>query len=369
MCYIIFKRYPGNKRRTIHNFTLNLAFSDLLVLFIYLPSQLHLFETNMKWKIGEVMCRITYLIVPLSIYSSIGTLIAISRDRYYAVIHPMTSLDRRNTKPPLICIWVASFLFTIPLILVSKIERGYCTEVWPTRFLSHVYWIVAFCAQFAIPVCLLAVAHASIVIHLKRLKLPSEANHRSRVRARQRQQQRMIVMSITLVLAYVVCMLPQHLIFFWMSFGDLQSQPYNMYIFQVSNLMQILNSALNPVVYGTLNNDIKRGFISAFRCGSQARSRLPYWKKRTIELQTIASSYYTSPVMPRQLSRLTINSSERYERDGSYRMEPKGRHYFNRQRSLRASEYRRKSRGSSKFCDEESAMVEKECNGNDIIIS
>lgn len=313
------------------------------------------------------MCRLTYLVVPLSIYSSIGTLIAISRDRYYAVIHPMTSLDRRNTKSPLICIWVSSFLFTIPLILVSRIEHGYCTEVWPKPFLSDFYWIVAFCVQFAIPVCLLAVAHVLIILHLKQLKLPSESHYRSRVQARRRQQQRMIVMSVTLVLAYVICMLPQHLIFFWMSFGNLQTQPYNMYIFQVANLMLMLNSALNPVVYGTLNNDIKRGFVSVFKRGGRLHNRIPNWSRKTIELQSMAS-YYASPLLQKRSSRQSTNGSESFDSAGWSKK--KGLSFFSRNRSRAVNENLLKQREAKKLHQDEASVIleKKERNGNKIEI-
>ena len=313
----------------------------------------------MKWKIGEAMCRITYLIVPLSIYSSIGTLIAISRDRYYAVIQPMASLDRRHTKSPLICIWVMSFLFTIPLILVSRIEQGYCTEAWPSQVLYHIYWIAAFCIQFAIPVSLLTVAHVLIISHLKQLKLPTENFHRSRLKARQCQQKKMIVMSVALVLAYVVCMLPQHIIFFWMSFGDLQSQSYNMYIFQVANLMQILNSALNPVVYGTLNNDIKHGFISVFKRRNQPRNRIPDWRRKPVELQTMAS-FYTSPLLQRRLSRNASTISQCIDDDqDKNRFEIEDRQDLCLQRTLTVSKKIRKRRYRVHFRKNENDILEK----------
>ena len=289
----------------------------------------------MKWKLGEAMCRITYLIVPLSIYSSIGTLVAISRDRYYAVIHPMASLDRRHAKSPLICIWVISLLFTIPLIAVSRIEQGYCTEAWPSQFLYHFYWIVAFCIQFAIPLSLLAVAHALIIHHLKRLKLPTEDYRRSRLQARRHQQQKMIIMSVALILAYTVCMLPQHIIYFWMSFGDLKTQSYNMYIFQVANLMQILNSSLNPVVYGTLNNDIKRGIISVFRRRTKSSNSLPFWSKKTMDVQTMAS-FCTSPLLQRRFSRQASSTSHLFDDDDKW-PKAQSRKNFNLQRSTAAS--------------------------------
>ena len=292
VCYIIFKRYHGPKRRSIHNFTLNLAFSDLLVLFLYLPSQFLLIMNKMKWKIGDGMCRFTYSIVPLSIYASIGTLMAISRDRYYAVTKPMSSLERRSTRPILICIWVVSFILTIPLSLVSRLDCGYCSEKWPNMFLEKLYWIFAFCIQFAFPVLILAIAHAMIIIHLKRLTLPTQDHRRARAVERKRQQQKLIVMSVVLVMVYVICMLPQHVVFFWMSYGDLHSQHYGMYIFQISNLMLILNSALNPVVYGTLNNDIKKGIIGVFKRGNHARSTF----KNTFKMKTM-TSFYNSPLI------------------------------------------------------------------------
>ena len=287
VCYIICKRNTNSIRRSIHTFTLNLAVSDLMVLFIYLPSQLHMFETNMLWKLGDVMCRITYLTVPLCMFSSIGTLVAISRDRYIAVINPMVALEKRNTKYILSTLWVVSFILTIPLILVAKIEKGYCTEIWPNRLLGSVYWIFVFFIQFAIPVLIVAIAHALIIIHLHKVKTPFAGNTRRSIRKRQ-QQQRLIRMSICLVLCYVICMLPQHIVFFWLLYGDLRNQPYGMYIFQISNLMMILNSALNPIVYGTLNNDIKRGVFSILM--RHKRKQQSHWSTRTIELQTISCS-------------------------------------------------------------------------------
>eukprot|EP00795_Rhopilema_esculentum_P004391 gene4391-20616_t len=364
VCYIIIKRYQGNKRRSIHNFTLNLALSDLLVLFIYLPSQLHLFETSMKWKLGEVMCRLTYLIVPLSVYASIGTLIAISRDRYYAVIHPMASLERRSTKRALLCIWVVSFVFTIPLIAVARIQEGYCTEAWPKQFLYCFYWILAFCVQFAIPVFLLTIAHALIVVHLKKLKLPTVNHQRVRVQARRRQQQRMIVMSVTLVLVYVICMLPQHIIFFWMSYGNLQSQPYNMYIFQVANLLQILNSALNPVVYGTLNNDIKRGFVSVFKRGSKARQNFTILNRKNLELQTM-TSYYASPLLQSRVSHQNSSANGRLGANESKSISKRKRESnFNRSRNLAVSDLRRKTRSAKYLFEEDSVILHQNVNGD-----
>ena len=77
----------------------------------------------------------------------------------------------------------------------------------------------------------------------------------------------MLKMSIALVVVYAVCVLPQHLFWFLMTFtkGFMRSglAPY---VFPLSNLLMILNSAINPVIYGTLNDEIKKGVGNILLC-------------------------------------------------------------------------------------------------------
>ena len=266
VCYIILKR---RRRKRIHIFTLNLAISDLLVLLIYLPLQVSLFENDMKWKLGHAFCRITYSLIPICIFSSIGTLVAITRDRYVAVINPLKSNISNKTRWTLILIWSVSVILTIPLTIVSDLYRGYCMEAnWPSIGVEKAYWIMVFCIQFAFPVCFITVTYIIIIVHLKIDSVPAEGNNHfsRRLRSRRRQHQRLTTMIIVLVLVYVICVMPQHVVFFWFFYGNLQTVRHNLYVFLFSNLMAIANSAVNPIVYGTLNKEMKRGIKGILHC-------------------------------------------------------------------------------------------------------
>ena len=266
VCYIILK---NKRRKRIDIFILNLAFSDLFVLFIYLPLQMTLFEHNMKWIFGNVFCKITYSVIPVSFFSSIGTLIAITRDRYIAVLTPMKIKVGYKTRWTLILIWLVSVILTIPLMYASDLVHGFCTEAnWPNIDIERGYWIMVFCVQFALPVCFISITYSIILVHLKINSLPAERHnlYLNRYKTRRRQHHHMTFMTIVLVFVYVICMLPQHMVFFWLFYGNLQTIPYRRYIFLFANLMAIANSSLNPIVYGTLNKEMKRGIKMVLHC-------------------------------------------------------------------------------------------------------
>ena len=269
VCYIITKQ---KRRKRIHILILNLAVSDLFVLLIYLPLQLILFENNMQWKFGYGFCKITYSLIPISFFSSIGTLVAITRERYVAVISPMNFNLSLKTRWSLMLIWSVSVLLTVPLMYASGLKNGYCMEAnWPNTDIENAYWIMVFCVQFALPVCMISVTYIIIFMHLNINSLPTEkiGYYSRRLRIRRRQHNHMTIMTIVLVFVYVICMLPQHVVFFWNTYGNLQTVPYSLYVFLLSNLMAITNSSLNPVVYGTLNKEMKRGIKRVLHCNAR----------------------------------------------------------------------------------------------------
>ena len=67
-------------------------------------------------------------------------------------------------------------------------------------------------------------------------------------------------MLFALVIIYAICMLPQHVVYFWMEFGNLNQMEFKMYIFRFSNVFPMANCALNPIAYGTLNKEFKMVF-------------------------------------------------------------------------------------------------------------
>ena len=91
---------------------------------------------------------------------------------------------------------------------------------------------------------------------------------------RKKQQKQMLKMSIFLVVAYVLCVSPQHTFYFLiLGYPDIAEKRFTPYIITLANFMMILNSALNPTIYGVLNDEIKRSIPAFFACKSFINGR------------------------------------------------------------------------------------------------
>ena len=287
VCTVIIIR--RNRRGGIHLLTLNLAMSDLIVLLLYLPAELYQIESKWKWSLGIGTCQMIYAVNSITLNASIGTLIVITRDRYIAVINPM-SIQQRSTfviKQLIAVVWVVSILLAAPLFLVVDVKSGFCVEIWPSKKLSLLYWITILVLQLVLPSFFLTVTYSIII---KRLRLKSDDLHhvvlmdRTDVKRRykiscagilrKKQQKQMLKMSIFLVVAYVLCVSPQHTFYFLiLGYPDIAEKRFTPYIITLANFMMILNSALNPTIYGVLNDEIKRSIPAFFACKSFTNGR------------------------------------------------------------------------------------------------
>lgn len=275
VCVAVIRR---KRMRTSNNiFTFNLALCDLLNVMIYLPTQMAAFENNHNWATGDFMCHVTYILVPLCLSASIGTLLAITSDRYRAIAYPMKPrLSGKKIKIILAVIWISSFLICIPLIFVAGLifpapGKVYCDEVWPDPIFAEIYWNFIFVIQYVLPLAIIVVLAVLIAVKIRQNNamqmLPKSSQViAAAVRQRMKQTSKITNMLIALVILYTVCMLPQHIVFLWFTYGELARSKYRIYVLRFANVFPMANSALNPIAYGTLNKEFKKVFKSFFNC-------------------------------------------------------------------------------------------------------
>ena len=266
-CYIIISR--KFMRRVIHIYTFNLAVSDLAVILLYIPVEMVRSENDMRWTMGASMCKVSYIVTPTSLIASVCTLVAITLDRHRGVTRPFKWRGDSNKllKYSIPAIWIIAVTCSSPLFHYANVVRGregfYCYETWTSNTLERIYWIAMFFVMVVIPLLVIIFANAHMIYVMK--KLSKSTTHSAT--AQHRQHRRMIRMVIALVLVYALCSSPQHIVFFWFQYGDLESQRHiSMHIFKASNLMIIVQSAINPVIYGTGRRDFKSAFKNIFRC-------------------------------------------------------------------------------------------------------
>ena len=280
VCILVIKQ---RRMRTVMNcFTLNLAISDLIIIVIYLPSQYAAYENNQNWPFGNVGCRITYSIVPVCLSVSIGTLLAISCERFRGIVFPfLPRLRLRTVLRFIVIIWIVSITTALPLMIIAGTKRKgnntFCDELWENPNSSKFYWIAMFLLQYVIPLMVMSVLYGVAGWKLQKRSRFLARNSRGRAGsinyaaevARQRQSQKITKMLVALILIYSFCMLPQHVVYFSTMYGNLNEWKYYLYVFRISNVFPMANSALNSIVYGTLQADFRKAyklFFLKYKC-------------------------------------------------------------------------------------------------------
>ena len=308
VCIAIVKR--KGTQTSCNIFTFNLAFHDLILVLVYVPTQMIFFENCYQWVLGSFMCYLAYIILPLSLSVSIGTLLAITADRYRAIVFPVKSrLSRRRVMLIIAVIWVASAVTALPLLFVTKFfspQPGikYCAEYWTSPMFQEIYWISMFCIQYLLPLSIIAILAGITAYTLRKNALPvametctqSEV-FRKAIQRRAKQTQRIRNMLIALVLLYAICMLPQHVVYtFWSKYGNLTETSYREMANLIANIFPIANSALNAIAYGTLNKEFKDVFNFLFKC-TCLKSRYLLRKPSTFETETSVKKNESGPLL------------------------------------------------------------------------
>lgn len=275
-------------RTTANMLVLNLAAADFVFVALYAPTQLSFFENNYSWEMGDGVCKLTYTVLPACLCATVETLLCIAVIRYKAVASPFrlrVGLTYKTTAVVISVIWLTSLLTGLPVLLLAKTvqyqDRVFCDEIWPVgKPYREVYWVFIFLIQYAIPLLAIILLSIATIVKVKQSRarvIPSapsinnEANSvshvlQANVRQRQRREINMSKMLTGLVILYAICMLPQHVVFFWLTYGNLKQQEYSLYIFTIANMFPIANSALNPLIYGSLHKELKSGFKNCIKC-------------------------------------------------------------------------------------------------------
>ncbi|XP_068711776.1 neuropeptide FF receptor 2-like isoform X1 [Montipora foliosa] len=254
------------KIRELHTVTgyliASLAVADLNVGILCIPFTVLYFEYE-YWPFGVVLCRVIPATQAICIMASIGTLTAISIERYFAIAFPW---ERRNTVSKvryiIAVIWLIALLTGLPMFAVMQLENvdglDLCMESgWPSEIFRHVYNVLSFSLTYAIPLPMITVLYTIIVQHLNRAARETSDKEGFRTA---KAKGKVIRMLIIVVLFYFLCFLPYHTTYIWIEYGDGQKFRGIWLLLSYCHIMVYANSAVNPVLYGFLSQQFRRGF-------------------------------------------------------------------------------------------------------------
>ncbi|MEQ2230563.1 hypothetical protein ILYODFUR_030597 [Ilyodon furcidens] len=246
------------KLGNINVFLLNLGLADILYLFT-LPFLIAYYLKGSKWIFGEAFCKVTRFCFNLNLYCSIGFLTCISVYRYLGIVHPMRSLGRLTVTHSVVIsviVWILVSVQSLPDMFYPKtFANRKCFDTTSNDYIkSYLYYtiiwtFVGFCIPFLITVG--SYGHVTyIVCHSN--TIDKDLKRRS------------LKLLVILILLFSVCYVPYH-VFKNLSlysrvliYQNICSK-WDSGVFiarQASRGLVSLNSALNPLVYLHVNEDM-----------------------------------------------------------------------------------------------------------------
>ncbi|XP_031549197.1 neuropeptide receptor 22-like [Actinia tenebrosa] len=272
----------NKRRRTVNDcFILNLAISDLTFLWFALPFYFYeLFERFVKY---HFYCKFVWPMMSVSLFVGIFTLTFMSVERCRAILFPFRPRIKKTTLfLAIICIWTASILCIIPLMIVVLPEGLMCLEHWPSESHRKAYTAALFILQFAVPISVIAVAYITIIVKLIKTKVPNRTSVNQRgqlVKQKKRTENIHVIRTVAIIVVlFVACMLPNQIAWILMDFGGEQHKNLSEKFWLFAEALMFLHSCVNPIIYGTLTRQFREGYIKYINfvccCGRSAQKSI-----------------------------------------------------------------------------------------------
>ncbi|XP_001652376.3 tachykinin-like peptides receptor 99D [Aedes aegypti] len=265
----------ANKRmRTVTNyFLVNLSIADAMVSTLNVTFN-YTYMLNLDWPFGTLYCKISQFVAILSICASVFTLMAISIDRYMAIMNPLRPrMGKRATLCIAAAIWIVGIIISSPMLLFFTTfelqDRVVCYSEWPDGPSNHsmqeyVYNVIFMFLTYFLPIGSMSFTYARVGLELWGSKSIGECTQRQLENIKSKR--RVVKMMMVVVVIFAVCWLPFQIYFIATSYyPELTDKPYIQEVYLGIYWLAMSNSMYNPIIYCWMNSRFRRGFQQFFR--------------------------------------------------------------------------------------------------------
>nr|XP_033798790.1 galanin receptor type 1-like [Geotrypetes seraphini] len=256
-------------RSTTNTFILNLSIADLSFLLFCVPFQATIYSLS-EWVFGAFLCKFVHYFVMVSMLVSIFTLVAMSVDRYIAVVHAKRSpciRSKKNASIGVTVIWILSSVIAIPVAQHQSLtghkqapNSTFCWEQWPKDIAAkQTYKVSIIIIGYLLPLVLITCCYAKVLHHLhKKVKNISKKSERSKKKTAQ---------TVLLVIAvFLISWMPHHIITLWVVFGTFPLNDASFAFRIISHCLSYGNSCINPIIYAFLSENFRKACRQVFTC-------------------------------------------------------------------------------------------------------
>ncbi|XP_039493698.1 RYamide receptor isoform X2 [Drosophila santomea] len=270
VCYIV---YSTPRMRTVTNyFIASLALGDILMSVFCVPSSFISQYILNYWPFGLALCHFVNYSQAVSVLVSAYTLVAISIDRYIAIMWPLKPrITKRYATYIIGGVWFIALATALPIPIVSglhipmspwheKCEKYICREMWPSRTQEYYYTLSLFGLQFVVPLGVLIFTYTRITIRVWGKKPPGEAET-SRDQRMARSKRKMVKMMLTVVVVFTSCWLPFNILQLLLNDEEFTRWEPLPYVWFAFHWLAMSHSCYNPIIYCYMNARFRSGFV------------------------------------------------------------------------------------------------------------
>ena len=261
VCVVIGKK----KQRTVSDLlVISLAVSDMLYLLLNIPVNIQNHLQGLV--INNVFCKFVLPMMTVTFFLCVFTLTTMAIHRCIGILHPFDKkLSLKQAALVIVVIWIMAIIPVIPLMVVSEAFPEFlsCYEIWKEANHRKAYTLVLFVLQYLLPLLIIFIAYLKISRYLFGSKVPRVfINDIGGLRRRlSREENRPVVRTLAaIVIAYAVCMLPHQLCGILWDFGGHKEKQMVLYMADYTNMLLLIHSCMNPIIYGTLTKHFRNLF-------------------------------------------------------------------------------------------------------------
>uniref|UniRef100_A0A3B3Z2T4 G-protein coupled receptors family 1 profile domain-containing protein n=1 Tax=Poecilia mexicana TaxID=48701 RepID=A0A3B3Z2T4_9TELE len=259
------------KLRIITILVLNLGVADMLYLLTH-PFLVYYINKN-DWIFGKGFCKITRFCFKLNLYGSIGFLTCISVYRYLVIVHPIKVMGKLTVIHSVVIsvvVWILASVGSLPDVIYPK-QSGNNETCLPATDKEHIeeyfdYNLIWTIFGFCIPFIIIAGCYGHVAFVISRSNMMNKKHKRQ-----------ILKLLVILILLFSLCYTPYLVLKNFSVYAKcvgFKKPPCPTWYDEVfaarhvSRGLVSLNSALNPLVYMCVSEDISAQFRQLLqRCG------------------------------------------------------------------------------------------------------
>ena len=218
------------------------------------------------WVGGEIFCKLVSFVIEACYSTSILTLVLISFERLKAVVDPLSVrlITKENMLRKLIAVWSVSAVVASPLLYAYQTQTDdtgtvSCTNSMFGDIARQIYYTIhAFCF-FLVPLVYMIVVQKRIFLSLRSSVASNMSNTTASVHYKRHYKVARVLAALTI--AFVICwspfMVTRTMLYFHLTNGG--------YVWRASQLLILLNTVLDPILYGVYGEAMRQYARSLFK--------------------------------------------------------------------------------------------------------